>query len=296
MNVRNRTEVEPKEIVKEFIAEKLEGEPTRLLDFDFYRELEYDRTSPDYKYSEMTTLNKVEERDPDDYQIVRAIMYLIWRKKLPQLTFEDIGTGRKYRGETLNTYRTLLGHGITVQNKYGFDERLIEKVEAFRKLYLTIGNFMLLPNGSVDVFTPCKENKPKSASFNMNTWRGTACGPRWFDYFDQFLIELDKCFKKQRDRNDVLSHLFEKNDFYFNESNIKDLTDFVKINFLTGYLDNNDEVVHRFPEKLYHWYWRTPSEANCQVYRDFTDRFIDESSKIIQDRAKVMLSELLEAL
>ena len=67
-----------------------------LIDFDFYGKLEYNRSSNDYKFSEMTSLQDVEDRDPDDYQIVRAIMYLIWNKKLPELKFEDIGTGKKY--------------------------------------------------------------------------------------------------------------------------------------------------------------------------------------------------------
>ena len=44
------------------------------------------------------------------------------------------------------------------------------------------------------------------------------------------------------------------NNFYFNDAEIKDLHDFVQLNFLSCYIENGT-VIHRFPEKLYHW-WR----------------------------------------
>ena len=111
-----------------------------LIDFDFYGKLEYNRSSNDYKFSEMTSLQDVEDRDPDDYQLLGLSCILYGTKKLPELKFEDIGTGRKYRGDTLNTYRSLFGRDLSVQKKYGFDDRLTKKVKTFRKKYLTIGN------------------------------------------------------------------------------------------------------------------------------------------------------------
>ncbi len=295
MNDTQKDIINPKDLVTEFIDEKMSGELKNLLCFDFLGELEYDRLSDDYKFSEMTRLQNKGEGDPDDYLIVRAVMYLIWKEKLPELSFEDIGTGRKYRGDTLNSFRTLFGRDSSIQDKYGFDDRISEKVETFRKRYLTIGNFILLPNRSVEIFTPCKNCIPKTSTFTLNNWRGSAYGSGLFDYFDQFLIELNECFNGEKNHNDFLNQLLQENDFYFGRLKEEKMQDFVRLNYLGAYL-NNKKVIHRFPDKLYHWWRKSPSEDECQIYRSFAERYIDESNKIIQIRATEMLSELQKVL
>ena len=124
-----------KQIVTEFINSKyLHGDINKLISFSF---------SDLYNDNYFGYKNRY--FDEDDTDLAKAIMYLIWFDKISDLTFDDIGTGKIYRGDTLNTYNTLFGKNNQYE-KYITDSFLKDSILQFKKKYVTLGNFMLKQN------------------------------------------------------------------------------------------------------------------------------------------------------
>lgn len=80
-----------KNIITKFVNSKyLNGDINKLISFSFS-----DLRDDDYFGC------KCRFFDEDDTDLAKAIMYLIWFDKIPDLTFDDIGTGKNYRGDIL---------------------------------------------------------------------------------------------------------------------------------------------------------------------------------------------------
>lgn len=258
-------------LIKDFVDEHLKNNIENLKTFNF----ENLKNKNDTKFGKMT---KEGEFDADDTAIVRAICFIVWKDDLPDLkNFEDIGTGKKYRGDTLNTYNTLFGKENAGIKKYFSDknqmEELLEKAKKFRADFQTIGNFMLMPNKSV-------------SSKTINTYRGFCS---WHDYFDRFLSELDNCLTNSVENDEVLTKLIEENDFYF--SNIKDIREFSEKNFLELYLDSNG-VQSFFDPCKYHWQIKKPTKIQKEEYIEFAKNYISKSTEIIEYRAEKIVEKL----
>lgn len=182
--------------IREFAEERLEGNLLNLIDFDFAslrRDIRFGCSGRTF--------------DCDDTDLMRAIGFLLWGESFPALTFSDIGPGKKYRGDTLNTFNTVLGKFLAEQNtwagivKSNAPENLQEAANKFHVSYHFIGNYILLPNIA---------ETDKKRAYTLNTYRGTA----YKDYFDLFLIELEKSLTACKgDRH--LINLIERNDFFF---------------------------------------------------------------------------------
>ena len=80
--------------------------------------------------------------DPDDTEIARAVYYLLFNNKVhdtdSDFTFSDIGTHKKYREDTLNTFNTLFGENTERAVKYSnndtaFIKKLISNSTGYRK-------------------------------------------------------------------------------------------------------------------------------------------------------------------
>ena len=87
-----------KNLVQEFTAEYLDADIDNLASFDFCL-LEQDKRfgCPGRNF------------DHDDTNIAKALYIIIWSDLIPNLSFDNIGTGCLYRGDTLNTFNTLFG-------------------------------------------------------------------------------------------------------------------------------------------------------------------------------------------
>ena len=85
----------PKELVAQFIEEKLEGDISRLATFPLGN-LRNDKVSgcPDRNF------------DSDDTELMRAFYCLVFGEVWKNLSMDNLGDG-KIRGDTLNTYNTL---------------------------------------------------------------------------------------------------------------------------------------------------------------------------------------------
>jgi hypothetical protein len=258
------------ELILKFVNSKLNGDINELRFFSF-TELENDP-----QFGRVTG----GEFDEDDTELARALMFLIWSVKLPDISYEEIGFGRKYRGDTINTYNTLFGKDDKFKD-YIDDKELIAKILAFKEKYVTIGNFMLMPNrsGGNQIST-------------INCYRGSSSG--WRDYFDKFLIELDKCLTENtRDSDNKLFILKEKNGFYFQEINT--IQKFCEINYLDPYLLNN-KVLSLFSPYLYHWKYPEINNEVKNTYSNFAISYIKQVEEIIDQRSHKMLQIIIDKM
>lgn len=256
----------PKEIVLEFVNTKLEGDidALRFYSFSQLKGSDFDCT-------------KYESFDEDNTLLARAIMFLIWEGKLPELTsFDQIGSGELYRGETINTFNTLFGKKGEFRD-YIDDNNLIARIDGFKESYVSIGNFMLMPS--------CSYNK-----MSMNSYRGTSSG--WRDYFDKFLFELDKCLKgNKKEADEILLALVNKNSFYFDT--IKSIELFCEKNYLNSYLVNKQ--VQLFFEQRFNRQIENTDEEK-QKYTMFAIKYLNKVNEIIDERSSIIMDIIKEKI
>lgn len=213
-----------KELLTRFINDHLVGDIDKLHHFTFTKLI----TCKKYGASKHSF-------DSDNTNLANAIYFLLWGEELPELEFREIGTGKKYRGDTLNTFNTLL-KGI---DRYNPDKEFLTNVYKFKGKYVSIGNFMLMPNVSIQA---------GKATRTINTYRGTNS---WRDYFDRFLRELRDVYSGNSECDQTLLNLIESNKFYFNKINT--IEKFINVNYLEPYLDIDRNLKSFFEPYLYHW-------------------------------------------
>ena len=132
----------------------------------------------------------MDHMDCDDTNLSWEIYNRIWSlERMPESPPLEVGMVQpQWRGDTINSFRTLFGHEIIVPcvggdgivgfkglRRFGVEKELFDKVHEFWYTYHCIGNFIPFPNAKVG-------NK------TINTYRTT-----WHDYFDLFLENLYSC-------------------------------------------------------------------------------------------------------
>lgn len=261
-----------RELLNNFVSKYLNNDIDRLKHFNFSL-LESDKEFG----------NSDGYFDEDDSKIAKAIYCLVWQTNLPDLKIENIGSEKLYRGDTLNTFNTLFGKKNELGKFMGVDKFSIQDtdfhklIEDFHKRYLSIGNFILLPNISA----------PKTHSPTINTYRGICS---WRDYFDKFLTELNLCYQNSDKKDESLSELFNLNNFYF--SHIETMDKFNKINFLSPYFENDKTIKALFSPYLYHWQMKNISDEYRNRYISFSKNYISKVLEIIDYRADIIISIL----
>ena len=180
------------QFVQKFVAEELRGDLNGFLDYD----LATLEGHPLYGAPGRTF-------DTDDCNLVRALFHLLYRDAFPGLTLDTLGTGRPYRGDTLNTFNTLLGRPIPDQpgrfaglEKFNPSDSLRARAAAFHRTYHMLGNLAPIPNRSLNRQT-------------LNTYRGTH--PDWRDAFPVFLVQLQPALLRDPSADPFLSQLVEHN-------------------------------------------------------------------------------------
>lgn len=224
--------------------------------------------------------------DEDSTTLAKTIYFIIWHTNknneysLPLLTSWQ-SMEENYGGETINTFNTLFQENLEGAKLYiqETDNEFYEKVKEFQNLYLTIGNFMLLPKGNSNGSTL----NTKKGSYNF----------RYKDYCDLFLFDLFET-NNLDDLKNVNKEYFEK------------LTkeEFFKKNFLEDFYKNNKSAIifkhDYYNGKHYPMYWWKYSEKNPQnhsdEYKDFALKYIDKATEIINHRADKMKDILLKRL
>ena len=178
-----------------------------------------------------------------------------------------------YSGDTLNTFATLFSYRSLTEDIF-YDDELYSAIQFFKRKYLTTGNFMLLPKISFSRQT-------------MNSYRGI----RFKDYFDIFLLQLQKCFDEENDKDDTLAHIIKENVFYFSDK--IEIKEFIQINFLEKYYDYEKDRIDTFDKQDVLKPWDVySSKYDFLSYKEFALGYIEKSIEIIDDRANKMINIL----
>ena len=254
----------PKEFVGQFIEEYLEDDINRLATFPLGN-LRNDNVfgCPGRNF------------DSDDTELMRAIYCLVFGEAWENLSMENLGDG-KLRGDTLNTYNTLFSQPWNEKFSaiWNPDDGLKAKMNEFQATCYTIGNMAVLPDRRI-------------GEWSINKHRG--CHNEWHDYEDRFLEALYLVLTGDLQRDLDLEELVELNKedfmpFYGKDGWVK----FVEGNFLMDYV--NRDYVPIVRSKGY-TYWRG-GYTNRDRFIAECYRYIDESTKIINHRAKLMIEKL----
>lgn len=297
-----------KKLVCEFVNEKLQGDIKKLRDYDFNNLREDKKYGCVNKYKLNYEDNVLSTFDADDTILAKAIYCLIWGDVFPDVSLNTIGTGKKYRGDTVNSFNTLFSRGLNnklytnaVSNynnlkigseKTGFlieDNDLIENIVKFHKLYRTIGNFSLLPN------IPCYMTK---RNISLNQYRGGNSG--WRDFFDKFLLELRLYFLSNDKVNSDLKNLLDLNNFYFEkfEKSEEGFLEFCKINMFEYYILNEINFGINIGENLLYPTWRMSKfwSSNKNYYNSVSNNYIEKAIEVIKYRGDIIIDKLIEKL
>lgn len=263
-----------KNLINDFIEKYLKGNIYALLDFDFASLRQDKRFGCNSRGF-----------DCDDTNITRAICFILWGKIFPNITLSNIGTGNKYRGDTLNTFHTVLGGYLPEQHScIGIEKSKADKIlrvlaNNFHATYHSIGNFILLPN--------IAETDRKRA-YTFNTYRGIA----YKDFFDLFLTHLNICLTSTNgDKH--LTTLIDRNEFFFSWLNQKGgLKYFSETCWLEDYFadDKPQEVFSPFVyclRKKQEW-----TDFEKAYYIEHVEKYIIAATTIIKNRAKKMIEQL----
>lgn len=264
------------EFVKSFINEKLNGNVWNLLDYDLDL-LEHDKKYGGY--------------DPDNSKIANAIYVLLWGDKVPNLTFDELG--KSYRGDTLNSFHTLMGHPtedftnfLGIQ-KYTDNEEIVAMAKEFHKKYHTIGNMMILPNYSLEF---------NGKKYTLNTARSLS---PWYDYFDKFLLEVQQTLKNphfefNEESTDFLIKklIFKNSNFfenYFQLGTMEKFKDFIHTFYLEKYVNEATfEIPQIFSPHAYHWH----NTYEKEDYEQYVISYIRKATEIIEYRCSRMIEDL----
>lgn len=263
------------ELVKSFIAEKLNGNIRNFLNYDL------DLLENDEKYGGY---------DPDNSKIANAIYVILWGDKIPNLTFDELG--KSYRGDTINSFHTLMGYPTEDSNsflgiqKYTDNEEVIAMAKEFHKKYHTLGNMIVLPNEPLEFH---------GKNYTLNTARSLS---PWYDYFDKFLLEVKQALTDphvifDEDSINFLIErvIWENNDFcekYF-QLGTKKFEDFIHTFYLEKYVDETTfEIPQIFSPHAYHW----RNTYSREEYEQYVISYIRKATEIIEYRCSRMIEDL----
>ena len=262
-----------KHFVREFVSEVLNGNLDSLKNFDFKSLKESEKYGcPDRPF------------DCDDTNILRAVYVLLWGKELPGLRLDNLGNGKQYRGETMNTFHTMFGREIQGKpgffaglEKYSPSDEFREKVRHFGKICSMIGNYTVLPNWY-------------AAGTTINCYRGTN---QWRDFFDRFLIRLGNILTKSGEQDPTLKELVQVNDFCF-----RNFTGTERFRYLTdimlwdGYCDPENNAPCEIFSLNYHW----KNENDPEKYFQDAELYLEKAEEIIRRRTDLICERLAEKL
>ena len=257
------------DLVRKFVAEELQGNLDALADYD----LATLEGHPLYGAPARTF-------DTDDCNLVRALFDVLYADALPGLALPTLGTGRAYRGDTLNTFHTLFGRPISDQPGLYFglerhhpSDSLRVRAADFHHTYHTLGNLAPLPNRSLGRLT-------------FNTYRGTH--PEWRDAFPAFLQNLCLALLADPAADPTLRQLVELNAEAFLEFRTPDgLARFAHRLDLDDYIDPATGLP--IPQYIPNAHFLAQSD---DAYFVSADRYLSIAPLLIQRRAARMIARL----
>lgn len=288
------TDFTPKEFLTSFIAEKLGGDINKLGTFSLH-DLWQDKVygCPGRKY------------DDDDTNLMRAIYLIVFPDAWPMMNKETLAN-YTYRGDTMNSFRTLFGNAGKSSPHEGLDrfnppDGLGDRVVDFHENYCaTIGNMMVLPNlvASVPVnHRICKKDAETQQlewkdnwswePQTINMYRGIHW--RWHDFMDLFLTDLRELLITGKCEDKYLHRFIDANKEAFEPyRGIDGWRSFIDLNLLQGYVNDDYSIAHH--SKGY-FYWKT-WDMTREQYLQEADEYIRFADGLISERSKQIIEKL----
>lgn len=261
------------ELIRSFVKDELDGEVEKLKTYD------------------LAALNP--DEDPDMMLITQAIYIVLWGD-IYDLTFDNMGSwgqdgGKPYRGDTMNSFRSLIGKEAWRAKEYGADKipELWEKVRLFDYRYHSIGNFIVLPNRG-------------TRKGGINGRRGNYKDMR--DYFDAFLVAID-VFQEKLEHQDAHLTGFERqllcNAEYL--PSYRKIREWEDIFFLEPYFQEG-KPIWLFNLPLEKRLKKASADGNAEgtqcfekmEYLQFLDDYLTKSLEVIAYRSAKMVAKLQE--
>ena len=243
----------PKELVAQFIEEKLGGDISRLATFPLGN-LRNDKVygCPGRNF------------DSDDTELMRAIYCLVFGEVWVNLSMDNLGDGNTLFSQPWNEKFTAI---------WNPDDELKAKMKEFQTTCYTIGNIAVLPDRRI-------------GEWSINKHRG--CHNEWHDYEDRFLVALYLVLTGDSQRDPDLEELVELNKedfipFYGQDGWVK----FVEGNLLIDYVDSDYVPVVR--SKGYGYTNRERFIAECHRYIDDSTEIIKNRARLMIDKFKLKI-------
>ncbi|MFV0254572.1 MAG: hypothetical protein ACK5G7_00305 [Erysipelotrichaceae bacterium] len=265
------TKVECIELIKDFIQEELNGDIDRLANFDL---------------KNIRKNIKFGGSDPDNTKIMNAIYIIVWGDKIKDLKFDELSSTGIYRGDTINSFRTLFGKPIRENDeitgfigirKHTDNKEILNIAKDFYYKYHTIGNMLPLVN-------------KHSSHYSLNQYKGIN---GWHDYFDLFLIDLELCYQgnlKANSRKELNNYIVENSNFFSNYQGILGYKSLIEDFYLQPYVDAvSGHSKNVFAPNYYHYKKKKLTEDE---YISCAKNYISKSLEIISYRSLKMIEKL----
>lgn len=270
-------------LVKDFIADELEGDINRLKDYDFNR-LRSEDASRQKAVDKYLTCAGGNMQGPD-IAIVRAIASLVFGKAWEGFTLESMDN-YKFKVDYLHQLVYLFGCPLGLEwglkqfkglDKFSPSEELRDRVVRFWNLHQTIGNIILLPTMLTQNLVEINQTRAKRL---------------WRNYPDSFLKELREELVDETHRNKYLQSECYKNRKIYARCKTKDGFDrLMKELLLEDFLDENGLPVHRFAGV-----GSMDKGLDKETYLKAVDEYLDFCEKEIPLRAERIIDRLKDIL
>lgn len=251
-------------LVKEFIRDKLNGDFSKLMTFDF-GELREDTKFGDcggFAFS------------PEKTNIMKAIMVLVFKDVWPEISYDGFDR-YGYEAFMINTYRMLLGFPLGNNFKglreYRPSAELLDRAWAFHHLSQTIGNYMVMPGGSALARERVRRDQ------------------RYIDTFLQaFLFAINN---PKKGSLDLLGIMNGHKKIFAPYRSEEGFTALCRKSFLDDYLDEKGSL-----KSLFVGVWSDQKFLTREQYIKAVEEYFDFCEPVIKKRSEIMLERLKEAI
>ena len=260
------SEKRAKRILETFIERYLNGDIRNIKTFDLAK-LECD--------SELGCPGR--NFDSDDTNVARAVYVLAYQNAYDGLSLEKFER-RIYRGDTMNSFRTLMGKfeegHAECEDHFNLSPDLCNKIHEFIHTYHTIGNFVPLPNS--------KTTK------TLNLMRSTL----WNDFFSPFLYAV-RNYLYEESYHEKFTPLMDANGFAFDryKGYESGFGEWLEDLLIDGYFGSDKLLIPQLSMRQY-----LRKGISAEVYSATVELFIDHSTSVITDRANRIVKILFESL
>ena len=261
-----------KQLVKDFLSDYLGNDINKFKDFD----LNTLSNSPKYGCVDGNF-------DCENSNLLKAVYLLLWGNCVPDLNANSLGKGKFYRGDAINSFKTMFGSPSSNNEMYfsgletyNPDNELRNRVAHFYKSHRTLGNFIILPN---------KICNKKTIMYFRST-------NKWHDFFDRYLVALQEILEEDKCDDKEFFDIVNQNNFFFDwYKGPEGFKELVETFYLKDFLTKSNKATRIF---IMNFYWRNPEEK--EMYTNAANVYLKKAEKIIAKRSIQMIDQLSKVL